>query len=113
MDSKPHHPHLERLLNSVEALPPLKTAVVPPVCQTALSGVVETARHELIEPIHIGPKQRIETAAHSANLDISDFLLDETEYSHTSAKFAVEMAKDGRVLAIMKGNIHTDKLMGR
>ena len=82
-----------------------------PVGQTSMLGVVEAARNILIEPILIGPKQRIEAAANSANLDISGFQLLETENSHASAKLAVEMAGDGRVAAIMKGKIHTDELM--
>ncbi len=104
-------PHLNRLLEAVSKMSALRTAVVHPVGKSSLSGVVEAAKEGLIEPILIGPQIRINTAASDAGLDISHFRIIDTEYSHASAKVAVEMARDGKVSAIMKGKIHTDELM--
>ena len=104
-------PHLERLLNAVSTMPALKTAIVHPVGKSALQGAVEAAAEGLIIPILIGPKKRIESAAKDANFDISQFELIDTEHSHASAMLAVEMARDGKVDAIMKGKLHTDELM--
>ncbi len=104
-------PHLERLLKAVSSMPALKTAVVHPVGASALQGAVEAAEEGLIVPILIGPKKRIETAAKKAKLNISDYELVDTEHSHASAKLAVEMARDGKAAAIMKGKVHTDELM--
>lgn len=111
MYSKPSRPHLTRLLDAVKSMSPIKTAVVHPVGPAALEGVVEATEDNLIQPILIGPKQRIETAAGQASLNIGAFQIVDTEHSHDSAKIAVSMARDGNVAAIMKGKIHTDELM--
>ena len=107
----PSRPHLNRLLEAVSKMSALRTAVVHPVGKSSLLGVVEAAKEGLIEPILIGPQIRINTAASDAGLDISHYKIIDTEYSHASAKVAVEMARDGKVSAIMKGKIHTDELM--
>ena len=111
MDSTIQRPHLERLLNAVADLQPLKIAVVHPVGKTSLLGVIEAAEENLIEPVLIGPERRIKQAAADAKLDISLYQIFKTEHSHASAKLAVEMARDGQAAAIMKGKIHTDELM--
>jgi len=110
--SKHSRPHLERLLQAVSSMPALKTAVVHPAGASALQGAIEAAEEGLIIPILIGPQNRIESAAKDAGLDISQYELLPTEHSHASAKLAVEMARDGKVAAIMKGKLHTDELMG-
>ena len=107
----PARPHLDRLLEAVSKMPTLPTAVVHPVGKSSLLGVVEAAKEALITPILVGPKQRIQTAAKEAGLNIDNFELIESEHSHDSAKLAVEMAREGKVSAIMKGKIHTDELM--
>ncbi len=104
-------PHLERLLQAVSDMPALHTAVVHPVGESSLLGAVEAAKDGLIEPIFIGPKQRILDKASEADIDIQGIEIISTEHSHESAKVAVEMARDGKASAIMKGKIHTDELM--
>ncbi len=111
MNSTPARPHLTRLLEAVKTMPAIKTAVVHPVGSASLEGMVEAAEAEHIQPVLIGPKKRIEIAAHKAELDINKYQIIESKHSHDSAKIAVEMARDGEVAAIMKGKIHTDELM--
>ena len=111
MGSKIDRPHLQRLLNTVAELPPLTTAVVHPVGKASLLGVAEATKERFIEPILIGPRNRIQKAADDAKLDINSFELVHTNHSHESAKHAVEQARVGQVSAIMKGKIHTDELM--
>lgn len=107
----PARPHLNRLLEAVSKMPALPTAVVHPVGKSSLLGAVEAAKEALITPVLVGPKQRIHAAAKDAQLNIDDFELIDTQHSHDSATLAVEMARDGKVSAIMKGKIHTDELM--
>ena len=104
-------PHLERLLAAVSTMPSLNTAVVHPVGASALQGAIEAAEEGLIVPILIGPEERIKSASKEAQLNISNYQILATEHSHASAKLAVEMARDGKVSAIMKGKLHTDELM--
>ncbi len=104
-------PHLQRLLQAVSNLPALNTAVVHPIRKTSLQGAIEAAKDGLINPQLIGPEQSIKKVANDAGIDISDYEIIATEHSHDSAKVAVEMARVGKVSAIMKGKIHTDELM--
>ena len=102
---------LSRLLEMVEATPPLVTAVVHPVDTLSLAAAVEGARRGLIEPLLIGPRQRILDAAQSADLDIKAYRLIDVEHSHAAAARACEMAANAEVAAIMKGSLHTDELL--
>ncbi len=104
-------PHLTRLLQAVSDLPVLRTAVVHPVGKSSLLGVVEATKDGLIEPILVGPKQRIKEVASEAGIDIEGMEIVSTQHSHESANVAVGMARDGKASAIMKGKIHTDELM--
>ena len=104
-------PHLERLLQAVSNKAALKTAVVHPVGKSALQGAIEAAEDGLITPILVGPKKRIESVANDCELDIHDYEIISSLHSHDSAKLSVEMARDGKVAAIMKGKLHTDELM--
>lgn len=91
---------------------PLKTAIVHPVDQLSLQGAVDAAIDHIIIPILIGPKEKILVAAQKANIDISAFQIISTLHSNESAEVAVKLAKEGKVEALMKGNIHTEELMG-
>jgi len=107
----PQRPHLDRLLQAVSAMPALNTAVVHPVGKAALAGALEAAEDGLINPIFVGPEMRIKEVADEANYEINNYQIINSQHSHDSAKIAVEMARDGKASAIMKGKIHTDELM--
>jgi acetolactate synthase regulatory subunit len=66
----------------------------------------------LIEPILVGPVERIREVAKHAGLDISAMQIVDAEHSHDSAAKAVELVTSGRAEALMKGSLHTDELMG-
>jgi phosphate acetyltransferase len=102
----------ERLLRHAQALPPVTTAVAHPCDEISLKGAVEAARLGLIAPILIGPPDRIRAVADHAGLDISGFPLKESAHSHDSADKAVELVREGKAEALMKGSLHTDELMG-
>jgi phosphate acetyltransferase len=77
-----------------------------------LQGAVEAARLHLIEPILVGPLDRMRRVANDAGIDIDAFELVGSEHSHDSAAKAVALVTAGRVEALMKGSLHTDELMG-
>jgi phosphate acetyltransferase len=60
----------------------------------------------------VGPPDRIRDVAERAGLDISGFPLKEAAHSHDSAEKAVELVRQGKAEALMKGSLHTDELMG-
>src|SRR5271168_1160473 len=102
----------ERLLRTAQSLPPVTTAVAHPCDEVSLKGAVEAARLGLITPILVGPPDRIRDIAERAGLDISGFPLEESAHSHDSAAKAVELIRQGKAEALMKGSLHTDELMG-
>jgi phosphate acetyltransferase len=114
MNRKPAQPHqrYRRLLAIAQGLPPVTTAVAHPCDRLSLEGVVEAARLHLIAPILVGPPNRIRDAAAEAGLDISGFPLEASQHSHDSAARAVELVRQGKAEALMKGSLHTDELMG-
>ena len=99
------------MIDRKDSLEPLITAVVHPVDEISLGGAIEAAKEGLIIPILIGPQAKILAAAKAAGLDISAYEIVPTEHSHAAADKAVELARLGKVEAIMKGKIHTDELM--
>ena len=102
----------ERLLLHAQALPPVTTAVAHPCDEISLKGAVEAARLGLIAPILVGPPDRIRAVAERAGLDISGFPLKESAHSHDSGEKSVELVREGKAEALMKGSLHTDELMG-
>ncbi len=99
------------LIERTHDLKPLKTAVVHPVDEASLTGAIEAAREDLMEPVLVGPEAKIRRAAEAANIDIAGYPIVSTEHSHAAADKAVAMARSGEVEALMKGALHTDELM--
>jgi phosphate acetyltransferase len=102
----------ERLLAAAQALPPVPTAVAHPCDEVSIEGTVKAARLGIIAPLLVGPPARVRAAADLAQVDISELPLIESAHSHDSADKAVELIRDGRAEALMKGSLHTDELMG-
>jgi phosphate acetyltransferase len=102
----------ERLLAAARALPPVPTAVAHPCDEVSIEGTVTAAKLGIIAPLLVGPPARIHAAAELAQVDISNLPLIESAHSHDSADKAVELVRDGRAEALMKGSLHTDELMG-
>ncbi len=106
------HGRYDRLLRAAKQLPPVTAAVAHPCDEVSLKGAVEAARLGLIAPILVGPPDRIRDVAERAELDISGFPLKASAHSHDSAAKAVELVREGKAEALMKGSLHTDELMG-
>ena len=102
----------DRLVRAAQTLPPVTTAVAHPCDRISIEGVAEAARLGLIAPILVGPPTRIRDAAQKAEADIAAFPLEESAHSHDSAAKAVELVRQGKAEALMKGSLHTDELMG-
>jgi phosphate acetyltransferase len=102
----------DRLVREAQHLPPVITAIVHPCDQISIEGVVEAAKLGLIAPILVGPPARIRDAAQQAEGDVSSFPIEASAHSHDSAAKAVELVRQGKAEALMKGSLHTDELMG-
>ncbi len=102
---------LKRLLTQVAGLDPIRTAVVHPKDALSLCGALEARRMKLIEPVLIGPRDKITAAAAEAGEDLSGIEIIAVEHSHAAAAEACRLAREGSVKAVMKGSLHTDELM--
>jgi phosphotransacetylase/acyl dehydratase len=101
----------QRLIAMTVGLAPLRTAVVHPVDAVSLGGAIEAARLGLIEPVLVGPEEKIRLAALQGGIDLSPYEIVSVEHSEAAAILAVAMARSGKVEALMKGALHTDELM--
>ena len=106
------HERYEQLIAAAQKQAAIKVAVVHPCDESSMRGVGEAMRLRLIEPILVGPVERIRRAADQVGLDIGGVELVDAEHSHAAAAKAVELVHAGRAEALMKGSLHTDELMG-
>ena len=90
---------------------PMATAVVHPVSQNALEASLDAQASGLIKAILIGPEQRIRAVADEFSLDLAGTEIIDTPHSHAAAQTGVDLARVGKVQALMKGSLHTNELM--
>lgn len=105
------HLHYDRLIAAAQQVDAPVVAVAHPCDRSALESALDAARLGLMTPILVGPEARIRAAAAEADLDISSLAIIATEHSHASALRAVQLVREGRADALMKGSLHTDELM--
>jgi phosphate acetyltransferase len=110
MDNK--HEKYQRLIDYCKTLPPLPTAVAHPCDKSSLGAVVEAAELGLIAPILVGPADRIKAVALENGIDIARYQVVDAPYSEAAARCAVQLVREGKAEALMKGSLHTDELMG-
>lgn len=100
------------LLKKCGPLPPVKCVVAHPCDHDSLLGPIEAAKLGLIDPILVGPEDKIRAVAKAEGVDLSPYRIVPTEHSHASAEKAVALVRAGEGEALMKGSLHTDALMG-
>jgi len=105
------HEKYERLIAAAKALSPLTTAVAHPCDETSLKGALEAAEARLINPILVGPKDKISKVAQSLSLDIGRREIVDVPHSQAAAEKAVELVRTGKAELLMKGSLHTDELL--
>src|SRR5262245_60005306 len=99
------HDKYQRLIDHCRTLPPTPTAVAHPCDRSSLEGALQAANLGLIAPVLVGPRQRIESTAKSCELDISSLPLVDSPYSQASAALAVDLVREGKAEALMKGSL--------
>ena len=83
-----------------------------PCDESSLAGAVDAARLGLIAPILVGPEARIKAVAEKSGIDLTGFEIVDAPHSQAAAARAVELVREGRAEALMKGSLHSDELMG-
>jgi len=101
----------ERLLARCKDVPPITAAIAHPCDDVSLGAVIEAARAGILQPIIVGPADRIRRAAKDLRLDVDAYQIEDTAHSQASAARAVELVRQGRAEVLMKGSLHTDELM--
>jgi phosphate acetyltransferase len=105
------HEKYDRLIEAARALDTIPTAVAHPCDASSLSAALDAARLGLIRPILVGPREKIEAAARECGLDLGGCEIVDAPHSHAAAEKAVELVREGKAEALMKGSLHTDELM--
>ena len=100
-----------QLLKKCEHLRAIKCGVGYPCDRDSLLGPIEAAKLGLIEPVLIGPEDKIRAVAAAEKIDLSPYRLVHTEHSHASADTGVALVRAGELEALMKGSLHTDALL--
>ena len=112
MSSLSHPRRYENLLAACAGLPPATVAVAHPCDTSSLEGALAAKKQGIISPVLVGPKAKILQAAADAGLDIGGLPIEDAPHSDAAAEAAVELVREGRCEALMKGSLHTDELMG-
>jgi len=105
------HERYEQLLQKAGPLPRVPTAVVHPCHAAALRAVVEAVDANLIEPVLIGPKPKIQRCARETGTDIGRFRLIDVEHSHEAIERSIALASEGEVDALLSGSVSPEEMM--
>lgn len=100
------------VLTKAKASGRIRVAVAQPTDETSLGGAIDSYKEGLIDPILVGDEAKIKQVAQELGLDISSFELIHAPSDKEAATKAVEFATMGEVKALMKGNLHTNDIMG-
>lgn len=105
--------HFGRLIARAKQVEPLRTVIVCPDDHNSLAGALLSMREGLIEPVFVGDRAAIRKAAEALGEDIGAIRIVEVADDHAAAAKAVAMVLAGEARAIMKGNIHSDEILGQ
>jgi phosphate acetyltransferase len=86
--------------------------VAPGGSSEAILGAVEVQREGLLEPLLIGPEDKIQAAAEQAQVSLQRMAIEPAVHGRAAAARAVELAAAGQVALLVKGSLHTDELLG-
>lgn len=103
----------DQLLAAAKDCPSVRMGVVHPCSREALEGALDAARLGLIEAVLIGPEAKIRSLAGDCHLDLARIEVIDVPHSHAAAAAAVDIARAGKVNALMKGSLHSDELLGQ
>jgi phosphate acetyltransferase len=106
-------PKLDALEAAARSKGRLSVAVAYPCSADSLAAALAAHEAGVIEPLLVGPRQRIQATADALKASIAGLRLIETEDDPiVASRKAVAVAGAGEANAIMKGSQHTDELMG-
>ncbi len=111
MNAKISGAGLSVFLQQAEEYPPLPVAVVDAQEDHVLQGVLAASKAGLIEPTLIGQPEVIQRLCREQDCDADRFPIIKADSETAAARTGVELIRDGKAHALIKGWIHTDALM--
>jgi phosphate acetyltransferase len=102
----------EAFVKMARERPSLRAGIVFPCSAEAILGAVEVQREGLLDPLLIGPEDKIRAVAEQAQVSLRGIPIEPAPHSHAAAARAVELAVAGKVSLLVKGSLHTDDLLG-
>jgi len=103
--------NLPNLLEQAQPLGRIRVAVVHPCDSASLGGALDAYQAGFIEPVLVGPKNKLQTLANENGWNLEGLAIDDVPHSHAAADYATRLAATGKVQALMKGSLHTDELI--
>lgn len=100
------------LLQKCAGQPAVRTAVAGADHPVAMASAQQAANHGLIVPVFVGDEAIIRSIAETMNWDISSYQIVHAPGEDKTPAAAVALARGHEVAALMKGQVHTDALMG-
>jgi len=89
----------------------MRTAIVHPCERLALESALVAGSAGLIVPVLVGDSHAIAEVARTERLDLAGCEIVAAPDSRKAAATAVELARTGKVDALMKGSLHSDELL--
>lgn len=105
------HAKFERLLAACDGIDAARVAVVCPYSEDSLEGAFAAAERKLIEPILVGERDKIETAARDHGRTIDTLRIVEAGDAREAAEAACGLVRSGEADSVMKGHLHSDTLL--
>ncbi|MEQ8319794.1 MAG: bifunctional enoyl-CoA hydratase/phosphate acetyltransferase [Rhodospirillales bacterium] len=99
------------LLDAARKLPAIRVAVAGADHPVPMESARAATINGIIEPILIGDKSRILRISKEISWELGGHTILNTGSETETAETAARIASEGRVKAIMKGQVHTDVLM--
>ena len=88
-----------------------KAVIVNAGKKVAIESTKQAVESNLIIPVFVGDKKKINEIANEVNWNISKYEVIDEPIENNTAPIAAKLASDGKVKIIVKGHIHTDVLM--
>ncbi|MBO9412521.1 MULTISPECIES: bifunctional enoyl-CoA hydratase/phosphate acetyltransferase [unclassified Ruegeria] len=105
------HRHFDALLEKARPLDPMPTAVVAPEDANSLGGALLGYANDIITPILVGNRGKVEAAAAELGADLTGIEIVEAASHGVAAHKAVDLVVEGKAETLMKGYLHTDELL--
>ena len=105
-------PHFQKLVEKTRMQSPLAAAVAYPCDRESLQLALSGAFAGYLAPTLVGPETRIRDLASKFGLDISRLpIVDTPDEPHAAGIRAAELAREGKVSALIKGSLGNEDLL--